>query len=106
MSQETHTIINMLSHMSNRLTQIENKVNKMSATIDDILKAVEQERTLEASLITLVNGLQQQLHDALAGVTLPPAVQAKLDAALQNINANSTALSTAIAANTPVAPQS
>lgn len=46
----------------------------------EALAAAQAEATQVDSLIALFQGLQKQLADILAGVTLPPAVQADIDA--------------------------
>ena len=74
------------------------------ATLDDIASDVEAETTLIAGVSTFIAGLKQQLADALAGTTLPPATQAKVDAIFAGAEANKQALSDALVANTPVAP--
>ena len=73
------------------------------ATLDDILSDVTAETSSIASLSVLIAGIKQQLADALAGVTLPPATQAKVDQIFAAAEANKQALSDAIIANTPEA---
>lgn len=85
-----------------RLTE---RLEKMANTLDDILNDVSAESTLEDSIITLLNGISQQLKDALAGTTLPTAVQEKVDAAFTALEANKAKLAAALTANTPAAPQ-
>ncbi len=52
----------------------------MLASLDDILKDVTDESSQIDGLSTLISGLKDQLAAALAGTTLPPATQAKVDA--------------------------
>lgn len=73
------------------------------ATLDEVLELVTAADTKQDSIIALLNGLKQQLADALSGVTLPPPVQAKIDAIWNQAKANADELDTAIAANTPPA---
>jgi hypothetical protein len=49
----------------------------------------------------LIGGLKQQLADALAGTTLPPATQVKVDAIFAQAEANKAKIADALAANTP-----
>lgn len=51
----------------------------MMATLDEVLALVSDEDTKLDSVIALIDGLKKQLDDVLAGTTLPPAVQAKVD---------------------------
>ena len=65
--------------------------------------AVANEGTVEASAITLLQGLSAQLQQLIAnsGNTVDPAaVQAIVD----SINANAATLAAAVTANTPAAP--
>jgi hypothetical protein len=73
------------------------------ASIDDLTQSVAEESTLEDSVLTLLNGIKQQLADALSGTTLPTAVQAKVDAAFASLEANKAKLAAAVTANTPQA---
>lgn len=69
------------------------------ASLDDVLKDVTDESTAIDGISTLVAGLKQQLADALAGTTLPPAVQAKVDAVFAQAEINKGKIATALAAN-------
>lgn len=85
-------------HMLARI--IENQ-EKIMATLDETLAAVTAEDSKVDSIIALVDGLKKQLADALAGTTLPPAVQAKVDAVFAQATASAGKIDTAITANTP-----
>lgn len=76
-------------------------LEKIMATLDETLAAVTAEDTKVDSIIALVDGLKKQLADALAGVTLPPDTQAKVDAIFAQANASAGKIDTAITANTP-----
>lgn len=74
-------------------------------TLDQVVQGETDEGSaiavLGTSLQTLIAGqatLQQQLADALNGVTVSPAVQAKIDAAIAGQQANITAIQADIAA--------
>jgi hypothetical protein len=77
-------------------------VKELRMTVDDLVAAVAAEDTVIDSAIAFINGLEQQLADALSGATLPPAVQTKVDALFADINAKKDALATAI--TTPPTP--
>lgn len=76
----------------------------MATTLDQILQDVTDESTVIDSISTLIDGLRQQLADALSGTTLPPAVQAKIDAVFAQAETNKTKLANALVVNTPAAP--
>ena len=71
-------------------------------TLDDILADTTAETTADASIVTLLDGLQTQLTQALSGQTISPAAQAKVNAIFANMKTNDAAIAAAIAANTPI----
>lgn len=73
------------------------------ATLDEVVAKVTEEDTAIDSLIALVQGLKGQLDDVLSGVTLPPGVQAKVDAIFSAVEDNPQRIQDAIDANTPPA---
>jgi len=77
---------------------------RMARTLDETLVAVEAANTKQDSLIALFKGLKQQLADILAGVTLPPGVQAKVDAVFDSVAAQAAEVSEALDENVPPAP--
>lgn len=83
---------------------ITSKLDQIMATLDQILADVVDEHTKIEGLITLLNGIKQQLADALAGTTLPPEVQAKIDAVFDGVEVNKAAIVAALDANTPPSP--
>jgi hypothetical protein len=76
---------------------------KAMATLDDILTDVAAESTQIDGLSTLTAGIKAQLDAALAGTTLPPAVQAKVDAVFAGVETNKAKVVTAINTNTAAA---
>ena len=82
------------------------KLRIIMATLDDVLAVVTEEAGQIDSMIALITGLQKQLADALAGITLPAQVQAKVDAIFVQAKADSDKIVQAVNANTPpvVAP--
>jgi len=71
------------------------------ASLDDVLADVTGETTRLDSLSTLISGIRQQLADALSGASLPPAVQAKVDAIFTAAEANKAKIDTALNTNVP-----
>lgn len=71
------------------------------ATLDAVLQDVTDEATRLDSLSVLITGLRQQVADALAGVTLSPAVQAKVDAIFTQAEANKGKIDVALNAGVP-----
>ena len=74
------------------------------ASLDDVLAVVAKESTDIGSIKAFIAGLKQQLADALAGVTISPATQAKIDAVFANATANDQAVVDALAENVPPTP--
>jgi hypothetical protein len=68
------------------------------ATLDDLKAAVQRETDVETSVVSLLNGISQQLKDAQAAND-PAAIQAVID----QIDANTKTMSDAVTANTPAA---
>ena len=86
------------------LDEIKTQGDKLMATLDQVLQDVTDESTAIDSVSALISGLQQQLKDALAGATISPAVQAKIDAVFTAAETNKAKLAAALAANVPPAP--
>lgn len=72
-------------------------------TTAQVLQSISEESTLEDSLIALKDALQQQLNDILSGTTLPPQVQADINAMFDSVEAGKTKLAAAVVTNTPLA---
>jgi molecular chaperone GrpE (heat shock protein) len=66
--------------------------------MDDLNAAVQRNTDAEASVITLLEGISQQLKDALAAND-PAAIKAVID----KLDANTAAAAAAVVANTPAA---
>lgn len=90
------------SAVSEQIIALNQKLEQLMATLDEILASVTEQRTSIDSVLTLLAGLQQQLADALSGVTLPAGVQEKIDAVFSAVSENTAALETALAV--PVEP--
>lgn len=74
------------------------------STLDEVLADVTEEGTKLDSLSTFIAGLKQQIADALSGATLPPAVQAKVDAVFAGVESNKAKVQAALDANVPPTP--
>jgi len=77
------------------VTAINQRTLKMAATLDDLVAAVAAENTVIDSAITLLNGVSAQLAAAIAAND-----PAKIQAVLDNVNAEKAKLAAAVAANT------
>jgi hypothetical protein len=95
--EQDSRIEQMLQQVLRKLDIIKSKEDSMSVALDNLTAQVAQNTTIEASAITLIQGLAAQI--AAAGTD--PAALAALQASL---NASATSLAAAIAANTPAAP--
>ena len=90
-----HEVLARLDAVIKRLDLMESNI--MTA-MDDLNVAVQRNTDAESSVITLLNGISQQLKDALAAND-PAAVKAVID----RIDANTAAAAAAVVANTPAA---
>lgn len=77
------------------------KGEPMAKTLDEVLEAVRQASTRTDSIIADRAALKQQLDDALSGVTLPPAVQAAVDAIFDIEASDAAKIDAALSANVP-----
>lgn len=73
----------------------------VKAQVAAILAGVTEETTLIGGIGKVIDGLKQQVADALANMNIPPDVQANLDAIFSTEEANKAALAAALAANVP-----
>ncbi len=83
-----------------RLSKLKKEIKKMALDLTALTQAVNDEKTVEQSAITLLGGLAQKIADLIAasGNTVDPAA---LQAIVDEINTNKQALADAVAANTP-----
>lgn len=96
--QERFTLLYWQGRHNRKLLEV------LMITVDDIVADVEGQKTRIASIIALLNGIKAQLADALAGVTLPAGVQAKIDAIDAGLKAEAADLDGALNANVPPPP--
>lgn len=87
-------VLKELKKLSSLITKNQNTVMADLKTITD---AVEKETTVDASIITLLTQISDELK--AAGTD-----QTALDALAQKINDNADAIAAAVTANTPAAP--
>jgi len=80
------------------------RLGVIMATLDETIALVEAETTRLDSVIALVDGLKKQLDDVLAGVTLPDAVQAKVNAIFSAASANANRITDALDTSVPPPP--
>lgn len=87
-----------------KLDLILHKQEIIMVNIDDVLAEVTDEGSRLDSIQTLIDGIKQQLADALSGATVPPAVQTKIDAVFAGLTANKGKIDKALNSNVPPAP--
>jgi uncharacterized protein YoxC len=106
------------SELKRKLDRIDSSLNALTeqgmqimATLDDILNdeaqdatALGQLATAVQTLLASVTTLQTELAAALAGTTLPTAVQAKVDQAFTNSKANTATVNSILTSLAPPPP--
>jgi hypothetical protein len=95
---ELREMVRLVLMRENRIIDTENII---MSTLDDDLAAVEAQSTRLDSINALIVSVKQQLADALSGTTLPPGVQAKVDAVFNALHANDAKIDTALNTNVP-----
>jgi hypothetical protein len=75
-------------------------LEKIMATLDELVVAVQADTTVDDSIVTLLEQLAAQIKSG----GLSAADQAKVDAVFANVTANSAKVAAAVTANTPAAP--
>jgi predicted butyrate kinase (DUF1464 family) len=90
-----------LEKIAEGLTRIEKMGEQIMATLDELLANVTAQTTRIDSLNTLMDGIRQQLADALSGMVIAPEVQRKIDAVFAAAQTNAAKIEEAIAENTP-----
>jgi hypothetical protein len=86
-----------------KLTRMEAKMASAEDTLDAITTALQNQSTVEDSVLALLTSIKNQLADALRGEQLSAGAQAKLAAIMPLLEANTSKLSAALVANTPAA---
>jgi hypothetical protein len=95
---ELREMVRLVLMRENRIIDTENII--MSTLDDDLAEVTEQGSRLD-SIDTLITTLNQRIADALSGTTLPPGVQAKVDAVFAGLQANKAKIDTALNTNVP-----
>lgn len=98
-NRDYHKLMALLVEIRDTQRLLLERQYEMAKTLDDIVAEVEEESTTLDSLASFVAGLKQQITDALAGTTLPPPVQAKIEAVFAGIESNKAKLAKAMEAN-------
>ena len=82
------------------LSQLIKEIQQMALDLTALTDAVNAEKTVEQSAITLLNGLTSQIAQLIAasGNTVDPAA---LQAIVDQVTADTSTLAAAVAANTP-----
>jgi hypothetical protein len=96
-AQEIHVFHHFDDEIVHLLRALLAQGEKMSKELDDLTAEVAAETTVEASAVTLIQGLAAQ-------ITAAGTDPAKLAALTTQIKTSSDALAAAVAANTPAAP--
>ena len=86
-----------LKPVMDMLQQLMIKENKVMVDLTALTTQVEQNTAVEASAVTLIQGLAKQIADSATDPAAIAALASKL-------NASATALAAAITANTPAVP--
>jgi hypothetical protein len=96
-----HAADGRLEQILTIVKQLQVNTGAIMADLDAVLVLVSAEDTKLDSVIALIDGLKQQVADALSGTTLPPAVQAKVDAIFSKATSNAAKISDALDENVP-----
>lgn len=98
-NRDYHKLMALLVEVRNEQGRIVELLEKIMPTLDEVLADVTEEGSKLDSLATFIAGLKQQIADALAGVTLPPKVQAQIDAVFAGVESNKAKVVAAMDAN-------
>lgn len=83
-------------YLHNTDDKLVKKVNKLMATMNDVLAAVERNTSVDDSVLAMLEGLSQQLKDAQA--SNDPAA---MDEVIRKLDANTQKMTEAVSKNTP-----
>ena len=93
-----HEVRARLDEILDQLGLIVSNQENIMTIMDDLKASVQRNTDAESSVITLLQGISQQLKDALAAND-PAAIQA----VITQLDANTAAAAAAVVANTPAA---
>lgn len=85
--------------VENRLGHLTRKLEKIMHTLEEVLDLVRAQKTKIDSLNSLMDGIRQQIKDALGG-TVTPSMQMRIDQVFDAAKDNADALDEAITENT------
>jgi ABC-type transporter Mla subunit MlaD len=101
LSDQFGSIRKRFDALDRRLDQLEKNIMDK---LDQALQDIADEKTAIGSVTELINNLRQQVADALSGVTLPPAIQAKVDQVFAGLEDNKALLAKALTTQPSGAP--
>jgi hypothetical protein len=104
--EDMRSIISLLTQILQGELKMASNLDPIAQEITQLTAAVTAETTVNQSAITLLGGLSQQLAAAIAAAQAvnPAADLSALQALQTTIDSNTSALSSAITANTPATP--
>lgn len=91
-------VMRRLDALDQKIDLVLQDMETIMATMDALKAAVQRNTDVDASVVTLLQGISQQLKDAQAAND-PAAIQGVID----QLDANTKAMSDAVTANTPAA---
>lgn len=94
--QRLDHIYTVFEHLQGQVAAVLSNQERIMATLDETLQAVNDESTQEDSIVVLLQQLREQIV-GLTGGNLPPDVQAEVDAIFTKLQDNKTKLAAAIA---------
>jgi hypothetical protein len=92
-------VVHLLRTLNRKADFALNRLEIIMAKIDDLKAAVQRNSDAEDSVIVLLQGISQQLKDAVAAND-----PAQIDAVISSLDANTARLAAAVVENTPSTP--
>lgn len=89
--------LHLLRQVARRQSLILSRLEFTMGRMEDLEAAVQRNTDAEQSVVVLLDGIAQQLRDAQGD-------PAKIDAVINQLSQNNTALAEAVVRNTPAAP--
>jgi len=86
------------------VTAIQTTEGKVMATVQDVINEIAAERSVEDSVVALLDAINAQLVDVKAQLAASGADASALDAVIAQLKANEDKLTDAVTRNTPAAP--
>src|SRR5215831_14445536 len=85
------------------VTGIQTTEGKVMATVQDVINEIASERSVEDSVVALLDGINAQLTDVKAQLAASGADASALDAIIASLKDNEAKLTDAVTRNTPAA---